>query len=61
MLHEQKFKDLLSSTYQVNEERIVLDMESKLHGHNIQSHVTGFFSPSKASGVNIDIIANAVF
>ena len=28
MVHEQKFKDLLSSTCQVSIERIVLDLES---------------------------------
>ena len=27
-VHEQKFKDLLSSTYQVSAEKIVLDFES---------------------------------
>ena len=29
MVHEQKFKDLLSSTCQVSVERIVLDLESE--------------------------------
>ena len=29
MVHEQKFKDLLSSTYQVSVESIVLDLESE--------------------------------
>ena len=29
MLHEQKFKDLLSNTFQVSVERIVLDLESE--------------------------------
>ena len=40
VVHEQKFKDLLSSTCQV--------------------FVTGFFAQSKASDVNIGIIANFV-
>ena len=31
MVHEQKFKDLLSSTCQVSPERIVLDLESEVH------------------------------
>ena len=30
MVHEQKFKDLLSSTCQVSVERIVLDLESEV-------------------------------
>ena len=30
MVHEQKFKDLLSSTCQVSPERIVLDFESEV-------------------------------
>ena len=30
MVHEQKFKDLLSSTCQVSPERIVLDLESEV-------------------------------
>ena len=30
MVHEQKFKDLLSSTCQVSIERIVLDLESEV-------------------------------
>ena len=29
VVHEQKFKDLLSSTFQVSVERIVLDLESE--------------------------------
>ena len=32
MVHEQKFKDLLSSTCQVGVERIVLDLESEVMG-----------------------------
>ena len=30
MVHEQKFKDLLSSTFQVSPERILLDLESEV-------------------------------
>ena len=30
MVHEQKFKDLLSSTCQISVERIVLDLESEV-------------------------------
>ena len=30
VVHEQKFKDLLSSTCQVSVERVVLDLESEL-------------------------------
>ena len=30
LLHEQKFRDLLSSTCQVSPERMVLDLESKV-------------------------------
>ena len=63
-MHEQKFKDLLSSTCQVSVERIVFDLESEVMrgpgsistGGNI--FVTGFFSRSKASEANIAIIAN---
>ena len=63
-MHEQKFKDLLSSTCQVSVERIVLDLESEAAwvlfplGGNILS--LDFFSRSKASDVNIVIIANFV-
>ena len=62
MVHEQKFKDLLSSKCQVSPERIVLDMESEFMigpgsiptGDNF---FTGFlFSHSKASDANIGII-----
>ena len=57
MVHKQKVKDLLSSTCQVRVERIVLDLESET------ARVTFchcFFSHSKASDVNIVIIANFV-
>ena len=63
MVHEQKFKDLLSSRCQVSVEMIVLDLEpevmspgSFLTGGNILS--LDFFSRSKAS--DIGIIANFV-
>ena len=64
MVHEQKFKDLISSTCQVSVERIVLGLESEVMrglgsiptGGNILS--LDFFSRSKASDANIGIIAN---
>ena len=64
MVHEQKFKDLLSSTCQVSPERIVLDLESEVMRH-LGSIPTGgnifqrifLFSRSKASAANFDIIA----
>ena len=34
MVHEQKFKDLLSSTYQVSVERSMLDLESEVQWFN---------------------------
>ena len=66
MVHEQTFKDLLSSTCQVSVERIVLDLESEVMRGlgsiptwgNILS--LDFFSSSKASDANIGIIANFV-
>ena len=67
MVHEQKSKDLLSSTCQVSPERIVLDLESEAMrgpgsiptGGNI-FHWIFLFSHSKASDANIGIIANFV-
>ena len=64
MVHEQKFKDLLSSTCQVSVERIVLDLESEVM-RGLGSITTGgnifqwifLFSHSKASVANIGIIA----
>ena len=63
VVHEQKFTDLLSSTWQVSVERIVLDLESVMRGPgsiptggNI-FHLNFLFSRSKASASNIDIIA----
>ena len=38
VVHEQKFKDLLSSTCQVSVERIVLDLESEAQGPGFYSH-----------------------
>ena len=66
MVHEHKFKDLLSSTCQVNVERRVLDLELEAMrslvsiptGGNILS--LDFISHSKASDANIAIIANFV-
>ena len=62
VVHEQKFKDLLSSTCQVSVERIVLDLESEaawvLLPPGVTFFATGFFSRSKASDVNIANIVN---
>ena len=55
MVHEQKFKDLLSITCQVSVERIVL---GSIPTGNIFS--LDFISRTKASDANIDIIANFV-
>ena len=65
VMHEQKFKDLLSSTHQVSPERIVLDLESvvmRCWGSiptrgNILS-LAFLFSHSKPSDANIGIITN---
>ena len=57
VVHEQKFKDLLSSTCQVSVERSMLDLKS----HWITFCYWNFlFSHSKASDANIGIIANFV-
>ena len=66
-MHEQKFKDLLSSTCQVSVERIVLHLESEVMrglgsiptGGNI-CHWIYLFSCSKDSDDNIAIVANFV-
>ena len=63
MVHEQKFKDLLSNTCQVSVERIVLDLESEGPGSiptggNILS--LDFFHVVNASDATIDIMANVV-
>ena len=63
VVHEQKFKDLLSSTCQLSVERIVLDLESEAGWVLFPLGVTfstGFFSRSRASDANIAIIANFV-
>ena len=63
-MHEQKFKDLLSSTGQVNVDRRVLDLESEVtrglgsiptRGNIF--HWIFLFSRGKASAANIGIIA----
>ena len=66
VVHEQKFKDLLSSTCQVGVETRVLDLESGVM-RGLGSIPTGgnifhqlFFSHSEASDANIGIIANVV-
>ena len=64
VVHEQKFKDLLSSTWQVSVERRVLNLESEAMGGpgsiptggNI-FHWVFLFSCSKASAANIGILA----
>ena len=56
VVHEQKFKDRLSSTYQVSVERIVMDLRSEVMrvlgsiptGGNILSH---FVSDSKSNTI----------
>ena len=62
VVHEQKFKDLLSGTCLTSSERIVLDLESEVlrgkgsipTGGNILS-LDFLFSCSKASDTNIGI------
>ena len=65
VVHEQKFKDLLSSAWQVSVERIVLDLESgAMRGlgsiptrGNIFHWIFFLFSCSNASYANIGTIA----
>ena len=64
VVHEQKFKGLLSSSCQVSVERSMLDLESEVqwfntHWGNILL-LEIFFLHSKASDTNIGIIANFV-
>ena len=64
VVHEEKFKDLLSSTYQVSPERIVFDLELEVqvfntHWGNILL-LEFLFSCCKASDTNIGIITNFV-
>ena len=67
-MHEQKFKDLLSSTCQVSSEKIALDLESEVMKY-LHSIPTGgnillldfLFSCCKTSDANIEIIANVVY
>ena len=63
VVHEQKFKDLLSSTCQISPGGMVLDLESEvMRGPGSIStsifHWIFLFSCGKASGANIGIIAN---
>ena len=61
VVHEQKFKDLLSSTCQVSVERIVLDLESEAAWVLFPLGVTfchWIFSRSKASDANISNFVN---
>ena len=61
-MHEQKFKDLLSSKCPVNVERRVLVLESEVHqGPGLNGGWIILFSHSKASDVNVGIIANFVY
>ena len=66
VVHEQKFKDLLSSTCQVSVERRLLDLESEAMGGpgfiSIGGNILSldFISCSIASDANIGIIANFV-
>ena len=65
MVHEQKFKDLLSSICQVNPKRILLDLESEVMrglgsipiGGNILLLDLFLFSRCKTSDANIGLIA----
>ena len=59
VVHEQKFKDLLSSTCQVSVERSMLDLGSILTGVTF-CYWNFLFSHSIASDANIGIIANFV-
>ena len=58
MVHEQKFKDLLSSTCQVSVESRMLDLELEVLTGITFSYWNFSFSHSKASDANIGIIAN---
>ena len=62
MVHEQKFKDLLSSKCQASVEIIVFDLESEAAWVLFPPGVTflplNFFSRSKASDVSIANIVN---
>ena len=67
VVHEQKFKDLLSSTCQVSPERIVLDLESEVMRGPSSIPTRGnifqrmfLFSRGKSSDANIGIIAKFV-
>ena len=62
VVHEQKLKDLLSSTCQVSVERSMLDLGSEVQWFNTYSGILleFLFSRSKASDANIGIIANFV-
>ena len=60
LVHEQKFKDLLSSTCQVSVERSMLDLESEALTRVTFCYWNYLFSHSKASDSNIGIIANFV-
>ena len=66
VVHEQKFKDPLSSKCQVSSERRVLDLESEVPGSvitvgNILSLDFFLFSCVKPFDGNIGIITNVVF
>ena len=65
VVHEQKFKDLLSSTCQVSVERSMLDLESEVQWFKLTGvtfcNWNFLFSHSKASDAYIGIIANFVY
>ena len=67
VVHEQKFKDLLSSTCQVSPKRIVFDLESEVMTGPGSIPTGGkilllylLFSCCKASDANTGIVANVV-
>ena len=64
VVHEQKFKDILSSTCQANSENRVLNLESKVLGLILTMgnifHWIFLFSHSIASDANIGVISNVV-
>ena len=64
VVHEQKFKDLLSNTCQVRVERSILDLGSEVQWFNTHwgniCYWNFLFSHSQASDANIGIIANFV-
>ena len=68
MVHEQKFKDSLSSTCGISPELRVLDVKSEVNWRPVLIHTGGnilsldflLFTCGKASDANIGITANVV-